>query len=372
MILRLICEYGGLSRLNEFKKLYDGKNILLVTGKQSFEASGAKRILSELLQSQNVVQFADFDVNPKLKDAVKGAELAKKHAIEVIISVGGGSVLDTAKLIKAFYLANGNEVALAKGFDQVTDPFIPIIAVPTTAGSGSEATHFAVVYIGSDKYSLASPCLLPDAVVLDGFLVQSGDKYLKTCNALDAMSQAIESFWAVGATEQSREFALSALKLGWEILPEFVSGQCSDIVTQRMTEAANLAGNAINVSKTTAAHAWSYGFTSSQGIPHGHAVWLTLPTIFELHYQRSRANDRDFEIKMDRLCAALNLDTSKDKSLQLIDHLSNLGITYDFAELNIDTRERKSLANSVNMERMKNNPVAFDGEEVEKIFQLSF
>ena len=139
-----------------------------------------------------------------------------------------------------------------------------------------------------------------------------------------------------------------------------------------MTEAANLAGNAINVSKTTAAHAWSYGFTSSQGIPHGHAVWLTLPTIFELHYQRSRANDRDFEIKMDRLCAALNLDTSKDKSLQLIDHLSNLGITYDFAELNIDTRERKSLANSVNMERMKNNPVVFDGEEVEKIFQLSF
>ena len=115
--MRLICEYGGLSRLDEFKKLYDGKNILLVTGKQSFEASGAKRICSQLLQSQNIIQFADFDVNPKLKDAVKGAELAKKHSIEVIISVGGGSVLDTAKLIKAFYLANGNEVALAKGFD---------------------------------------------------------------------------------------------------------------------------------------------------------------------------------------------------------------------------------------------------------------
>ena len=74
---------------------------------------------------------------------------------------------------------------------------------------------------------------------------------------------------------------------------------------------------------------------------------------------------------MDRLCAAL-LGHVKDKSLQLIEHLSKLGITYDFAELNIDTRERKSLANSVNMERMKNNPVAFDGEEVEKIFQLSF
>ena len=72
-----------------------------------------------------------------------------------------------------------------------------MIAVPTTAGSGSEVTHFAVVYVGTEKYSLASQHLLPDAVILDGALVQSGSRYLKTCSVLDAMAQAVESYWAV-------------------------------------------------------------------------------------------------------------------------------------------------------------------------------
>jgi alcohol dehydrogenase class IV len=369
--MRELNGYGSLSRLMEFKSLYDRKNILLVTGKQSFETSGAKQICSQLLKSQRVVQFMDFDVNPKIDDAIKGAKLAKENAIEIIISIGGGSVLDTAKLVKAFYLASGNEIAIAKSQDQVLDPSIPIIAVPTTAGSGSEATHFAVVYIGDEKYSLASQCLLADAVVLDGSLVQSGGKYLKTCNALDAMAQAIESFWAVGATEQSRKFALNALELGWKVFPEFISEKCSDETAQQFIEAANQAGKAINISKTTAAHAWSYALTSLKDIPHGHAVWLTLPMIFELHYQRSNDSNPELAMKMDKLCQVLNLDPISEKSAQLRKYLSVFGVLYDFADLNIGVSERSFLSRSVNMERMKNNPVSFFDEEISQIFDLT-
>lgn len=364
-------EYGSLSRFEELKPLYDGKNILIVTGRQSFETSGAKQICAQLFKSQRVVQFIDFDVNPKIADAIKGAKLAKENAIRVIISIGGGSVLDTAKLIKAFYLSDGNEIDLAKGKDQVRDPSIPIIAVPTTAGSGSEATHFAVVYIGGEKYSLASQCLLPDAVLLDGSLVKSGSKYLKTCNALDAMAQAIESYWAAGATVQSREFALRALNLGWKLLPEFISEQCSDETSQQFIVVANQAGKAINISKTTAAHAWSYAFTSLKGIPHGHAVWLTLPMIFELHFARSRNGDNELAKIMDQLCKALSLDPVIEKSSQIKKYLSEFGISYEFSELNIDVTERRSLSGSVNMERMKNNPVSFDHKEIDQIFDLT-
>ena len=368
--MRSITEYGGLSRLKDFKTLYDGKSILLVTGKQSFESSGAKHVCLKLFKSQQVVQFMDFEVNPKINDAIKGAELAKEHAVDVIISIGGGSVLDTAKLVKAFYHARGNEVALVKGLDHVADPSIPLIAVPTTAGSGSEATHFAVVYIGSEKYSLASQCLLPDAVVLDGSLVKSSSKYLKTCNALDAMAQAIESFWAEGATSESRKFALSAIELGWKIFGEFISEKCSAVTAQQMIEAANQAGRAINVSKTTAPHAWSYAFTSLKGIPHGHAVWLTLPTIFELHYERSRDRDPYFRSNMNQLCKALNLEPKSEKSSQLRRYLLDFGIAYDFAHLKTDVSERKALSSSVNMERMKNNPISFSTEEINQIFEL--
>lgn len=364
-------EYGSLSRLDELKPLYDGKNILLVTGRQSFETSGAKQTCAQLFKSQRVVQFIDFDVNPKIDDAIKGAKLAKENEIGVIISIGGGSVLDTAKLIKAFYFADGNEIDLAKGKDQVRDPSIPIIAVPTTAGSGSEATHFAVVYIGGEKYSLASQCLLPDAVLLDGSLVKSGSKYLKTCNALDAMAQAIESYWAAGATAQSREFALRALNLGWKLLPEFISEQCSDETSQQFIEAANQAGKAINISKTTAAHAWSYAFTSLQSIPHGHAVWLTLPMIFELHYKRSRDSGADFKLTMDQLCQALSLEPAFEKSGQLKMFLSKCDISYEFSDLDIETNVRKSLSASINMERMKNNPISFSNEEINQIFELT-
>ena len=155
-----------------------------------------------------------FSINPKLNDAIRGCKIARENNVDFIIAVGGGSVLDIAKLIKALFRACDYELETAIGQDKVIDPEIPIIAIPTTAGSGSEATHFAVVYVGEDKYSLASECLKPDAVILDGSLVTSGNKYLKICNGLDAMAQAIESYWAVGATDESRHYARSALKLG--------------------------------------------------------------------------------------------------------------------------------------------------------------
>ena len=183
-----LSEFGGLSRLKEFSDLYHKKKILLITGKNSFELSGAKKILLNELDKENVIIFNDFSINPKIEDAIRGAELARSKGIDLIIAVGGGSVLDIAKLIKAFFYDKGKEIELLKQSKEVNDPLIPIIAIPTTAGSGSEATHFAVVYIGNEKYSMAAECLLPNAVILDGSLVISGSKYQKTCNALDAMA----------------------------------------------------------------------------------------------------------------------------------------------------------------------------------------
>ena len=362
--MTLINEYGGLSRLIELKSLYDGKNILLVTGKRSFRASGAEQELKRLFHSQKVVQFMDFDVNPKITDAMKGAEIAREHEIGVIISVGGGSVIDMAKLIKACYRASGNEIALAKGTEYVDDPSIPMMAIPTTAGSGSEVTHFAVVYVGAEKYSLASQHLLPDAVILDGALVQSGSRYLKTCNVLDAMAQAVESYWAVGATNESRKFAHSALELGWTLIPEFISERCSTQTAQRVIEAANLAGKAINISKTTAAHAWSYAFTSSKGIPHGHAVWLTLPQIFKCHYMAVGAEVIDtrgpkaLKETMELLIDLMGLEIEKDLAEQLKYWLTNLGVETEFEPLGITSKaDRLDICNNVNMERLGNNPV---------------
>ena len=278
-----------ITGLNSFRdceylaSICSNKNVLLVSGKASYQLSGAEAALKDIIKNSNLVTFNNFDVNPKLDDAIRGANLAKKSNIDTIIAVGGGSVLDMAKLIKAFCRSNDDEKEIATGQKTFEDPRIPMIAIPTTAGSGSEATHFAVVYVDNEKYSLANQCLLPDLSILDGRLVLSGSRYLKACNALDAMAQAIESLWATNSTVESRSFASRALNLGWYNISKYLTDECTPEVAQKMLEASNLAGKAINVSKTTAAHAWSYAFTSNYSIPHGHAVWMTLPAVFEVH-----------------------------------------------------------------------------------------
>lgn len=372
--MKTILKYGGLNQLSDLKDIYAGKKILLVTGKSSYEKSGAKKIVTHHLAGEQVVQFVDFSTNPKISDAIEGAKLAKKNKIELIIAVGGGSVLDIAKLIKAFYAADGNEIELAKGKNKVQDPKIPIVAVPTTAGSGSEATHFAVVYIGSDKFSLAADCLLPDVVILDGSLVESGDNYLKACNALDAMAQAIESYWAVGGTDESRKYAVAALKLGWGRMMNYTASDCDSTDTQKMLEAANFAGKAINISKTTAAHAWSYAFTGAYNIPHGHAVWLTLPAIYRLHsIEKSMTSlNSSHKKKMKKLHELLGLDVSQDFELQLCNHLKKIGIESSMEQLGIvESQARFNLSMQVNTERMGNNPLDLSSY-TQEIFKFNY
>ena len=362
--MQLISKIGGLQLIQELNRYFKNKNILLVTGKQSFEASGAKRTLEKQLRGTKITRFFEFSVNPKLEDAMRGVELARLSSTEVIVAVGGGSVIDMAKLIKAFYACNQAELDIATGQVPVTDPNIPLLAVPTTAGSGSEATHFAVVYVGNDKYSLADTCLLPDVVILDGSLALAGSKYQKSCNSLDAMAQAIESSWAAGSTHESREYAFAALESGWNIISKFVATTCYGQIAQQMLEAANFAGRAINISKTTAAHAWSYSMTSSYHVPHGHAVWLTLPQIFEEHETAAIEVVTDFRgayhLKdiMRVLRSKLNLKPKISSKDQLKSFLNQLEVEDRMELLGLDTVEKRLLvASRVNAERMGNNPV---------------
>ena len=231
--------------------------------------------------------------------------------------------------------------------EALKDSKIPIIAVPTTAGSGSEATHFAVVYIGTDKYSLAAEFLLPTAVILDGSLTISGSKYQKTCNVLDAMAQAIESAWATRSTKESLEYSLESIELGWSTLKDFIKQSCKPEVAQKMITASNLAGKAINISKTTAPHAWSYGFTSFFDIPHGHAIWLTLPAIFEAHLRAKKSSVNDPRGKkhlssiMNLLTEKLNLRKDQDTELQLNDFLSDIGVESKMENLGVDNIKKE-------------------------------
>ena len=370
----------GIDSLYEISKLtshFGYKKILLVTGKSSFSSCGAKKIIDQEFSSEDLIHFSDFEVNPKLEDAIRGAKLAREKKIDLILSIGGGSVLDMSKLIKAFYNKPNKESLILDGLEKFSNHDMPIIAVPTTAGSGSEATHFAVVYRDGAKYSLADKSLKPDAVILDGGLVKSASKYQKACNALDALSQSIESAWAVSSDKDSLKISMKAIEMCSKNIKKYVN-TCSDYQSQKMLEASNLAGEAINVTKTTAAHAWSYGFTSIFNIPHGHAVWLTLPKIFQIHLNadsnsmndpRGAKNLREIAKNIKDI---LNLNSiSDDISIQLEEFLNSIGIFINMEyDLGLNAKQRKELSTMVNIQRMSNNPVSFEQEKINYIFDL--
>ena len=374
---KIISGIGSLEKLIDFKDQFFDKRILLVTGKGSFSNSGAELILKNILRNECVFRFSDFEVNPKFEDAERGVAFAREANIDVIMAVGGGSVIDMAKLIKAFYLNPENAQAMVKSKACLLDPKVSLIVVPTTAGSGSEATHFAVVHIGKEKYSLASSLLLPNAVFLDGKLISTCSAYQKACNGLDALAQAIESAWAVGSTEVSIKYAFKALKLCKKYLPKVLKDDAEYEALHGMLEAANFAGQAINISKTTAAHAWSYGITNEYGIPHGHAVWLTLPAIFQIHTEQilygfnDKKGPKNLHKVMTDLMELLDITSPERSGDTLRNYLNGIGVASSLDMVGANSIEkRKYLSQRINLERMANNPINFNETDVAKIFSL--
>jgi len=218
---------------------------------------------------------------------------------------------------------------------------------------------------------------LPDAVILDGSLIASATHYQKACNGLDALAQAIESAWAAGSTEQSREYSFRAVSLCAEYLKDFLVSDATDDALQGMMEASNLAGKAINISKTTAAHAWSYAITSHYNVPHGHAVWLTLPKIFEIHATAfvgvviDPRGIEHFRAVMTRLMDIWGIGTATDIAQHLKSYLQEINVESDMSSMGADTTvKREFLSKQVNMQRMSNNPVGLTPRHIKRIFNL--
>ena len=346
------------------------KKPLLVTGKNSYYSSGADRSLRDTWNKLRVTHFNDFHVNPDSQDVEKGIDIFLKSDCDCIVSVGGGSVIDMAKLINYYSTSTPLQIDI-NSLNNPQPQLVKHIAIPTTAGSGAESTHFAVLYIGKDKFSVAHPNLLPDAVLIDPLLHYAQSTYQKAVSGIDALAQAIESLWSVNRTEESTLYAQNALRLLWNSLPKAV--QKGDPNAHLETaEGANWAGRAINITKTTAPHALSYGFTTLANLPHGHAVALSLPYFLELH-----TNPKEDAIVVHPGGTPAVKESMKEifetiPSLKKIENLfafySQLGIITDPHELNLTPAIFENVIAQVNIERLSNNPVQFNPKKLLKYY----
>lgn len=330
-------EFVGRGTIEKLKDFADGRVLL-------FTQNGLFDLFKEKLNISAAVLYTALTENPKREEIQTAQNTLKGQTFDTIVAFGGGSVIDFAKAFKFYEKRN-----------------IPLIAVPTTAGTGSQTTQIAVVYVDGVKTSLDASDILPDISIVDSQFTENAPPYLKASCAMDAYCQAIESFWAKNATAESEKYALQAIELCRDYLVGAVT--TADIkVNEKMTLAAHLAGKAINISRTTAAHALSYKITSLYGIPHGHAVALSIAGLFE-------ENISVLPTKKQNLL--LNAIGISKKEIRPYFHalMSSVGLQDNTGELGIDRFDE--IIDSVNLQRLNNNPKPLNRNDLMKILKRS-
>lgn len=357
---------GEVDRLQGICAREGVRSIFLVTGKDSFTSSGAETKLQPLLSLYGITRFSDFRANPVIEDVERGMELFREKKHDIVLAVGGGSVLDLAKSVNALVHQKGVPREYIEGKQSMQENGMPLVAIPTTAGTGSEATHFAVCYIGAIKHSLAHPSLLPRYAIVDPQFTYSLSPYATACTGMDALAQAIESYWNVHATDESRGYAREAIMHAWGALPLAVHAPTKE-VRKEMSTAAYLAGKAINITKTTAPHALSYPLTAHFGIPHGHAVALTLPAFF---LYNSEEVDASGERAIRDLAGLLGSPTVYATRGVLEKYIDTLGLARKLSLLGVPEEGlRLIVRDGFTPERINNNPRRVTEEFVRNLYK---
>ena len=306
-----------------------------------------------------VVRFDDFQPNPLYDSVVKGVKLFRESGSDAIMAVGGGSAMDVAKCIKLYSNmdSEGAEGAFLR-IDIVPND-VPFIAMPTTAGTGSEATRYAVIYYEGKKQSVADLSAIPGTVLMDSSVLKTLPEYQKKSTMMDAFCHSIESFWSVNSTEESKGYSRQALKIIMDNMDGYLAN--SEDGNSNMLLAANLAGKAINITQTTAGHAMCYKLTSLYGIAHGHAAALCVSVLWP--YMIGHTNlciDSRGQEYLDKVFLELAYVMGENSPFDGFNKFNNVLNTLCLEKPQIKDNDYEVLTKSVNPVRLKNNPIALD------------
>ena len=321
------------------------------------------------------VMFSDFTPNPLYEQICKGIDLFQITRCDTILAVGGGSAIDVAKCIKLAVLAK-------EGNDAIIPPLVstrvecdgtklPFIAIPTTAGTGSESTHNAVMYYEGAKQTVTNDGILPDVAILESSVLKTLPLYQKKCTMLDALCQGIESWWSVNSTEESYEYSRKTIEMIMSNWRKYIFDNDDEAAANIML-GANYGGRAINITATTAAHAMSYKITSLYKLPHGHAVAINLPEIWQYmldHMEKCidlRGRKYLAGIFQD-IANSMDCQTPTEAITKFRSMLSDMDIQNPVSSNH--TSDISFLASSVNPVRLKNNPVKLDDETIQQLYE---
>ena len=364
--------------LNSFFQGYSFKRVFLVAGK-SFSKLPIGKEIEEIFSDLGIssYHFSAFQANPRLEEVEAGIDAYSAFQGDSILAVGGGSALDTAKCIKLFAGLSKEQSYLEQEFREND---IPLLVYPTTAGTGSESTPFAVIYKGGEKCSVEHESIYPKYRIEDARSLRSLPMYQKKVTLLDALSHAMEAIWSKYSNEDSRAYGQKSISL---ILTNYkaylslenkndakVQGKASSAedpsqsVLESIAEAANLAGKAIAVTKTTAGHALSYKLGSIYQLPHGLATAMVNRALYPfMCREKSRMIHPENLLFLAKCFLAETEEEGVKRYREILEDLEII------PTLSVKVGDLENLVAAVNPERLSNHPIALREEDIRLLYK---
>ena len=396
---------GRRNLKEELKTLFmekSWKRVFLVAGK-SFLRLPIGQDLEEIFSDLDLrtYHFSSFQANPLLEDVEKGIEAFSDFQGDVILAVGGGSALDTAKCIKLFSGLSKEKSYLEQEYREND---IPLVVHPTTAGTGSESTPYAVIYKDGEKCSVEHESIYPRYRIEDARSLKTLPLFQKKATLLDALSHAMEAIWSKYSNEDSRSYAKEAISLmlkhykaylmqGAEAEGEVSAEtelkgmaeannpaekaiaeannpaekaivEASNLAGKAIAEASNLAGKAIAVTRTTAGHALSYKLGSLYQLPHGLATAVVNRSLYPFMCREKSRMIHPENLLFLAKCFLAEKEEEGAKRYREI--LEDLEIT---PSLSVKAGDLENLVSAVNPERLSNHPIALREEDIRLLYK---
>ena len=355
---KLISGFGAIKA--NASALCLGKSAFIVTGKRSAKACGALDDVTSVLDEAGIsyTVFSDITENPPIMTCYAGGDACKKSGADFLIAIGGGSVMDGGKAIAAYAT---NDIAPDEIFNVASlKPSLPIVCIPTTAGTGSEANPYAVLTLadGQKKQTFNAPFSYPRVSFLDPAYTRSLSREYTISTALDAFAHAMESYLSPKSTVLSELLSLFAAKEIWNVISQYPD-DFDDAMRESLLYAATAAGLAISITGTGFPHPLGYPLSLLDGIPHGAACAI-------FHGDYINYNERT-ELGKARLAAFYDYIGVKPKVLaEYLPALSGVDLSFTEEEIALRVESIKNAKNYVN------SPYVLSVEEMYDIYRSHF
>jgi len=288
---RIVFGPGCAVRAGEFARELGARQVLLVTDPGIVAAGHAANVQKSLVAAGlTVTTFDQAKENPTTKCVEDCVAMAKAASADTLIGLGGGSSMDTAKGCN-FILTNGGRMQDYWGVGKATKPMLPFVAIPTTAGTGSELQSAALIAdeVTHQKMACLDPKCAAAVAILDPALTISQPPRVTACTGIDAIAHAVETAVTTKRNELSQKLSREAFKLCIGALPDVLCEPANLDARARMQLGAAYAGAAIENSMLGAAHAAANPLTAHFGIVHGHAVGLMLPHVVRFNASQNES-----------------------------------------------------------------------------------